>query len=80
MRYSDSEGDGNNINIFINPNVTNSPYLISSTTLQTQLFRVIQVEEQDDINYVITALSYVEGKYDFIENGYFLYQKEKYLF
>ena len=50
------------------PNV-NAPYLISSTTLQTQLFRVIQVEEQDDINYVITALSYVEGKYAFIENG-----------
>ena len=48
------------------PNI-NAPYLISSTTLQTQLFRVIQVEEQDDINYVITALSYVEGKYDFIE-------------
>ena len=50
------------------PNV-NAPYLISSTTLQTQLFRVIQVEEQDDINYVISALSYVEGKYAFIENG-----------
>ena len=48
--------------------LTNSPYLISSTTLKTQLFRVIQVEEQDDINYVITALSYVEGKYNFIEN------------
>ena len=50
------------------PNV-NAPYLISSTTLQTQLFRVIQVEEQDDINYIITALSYVEGKYAFIEDG-----------
>jgi len=48
---------------------TNAPYVISSTTLQTQLFRVIQVEEQDDINYVITALTYVEGKYNFIENG-----------
>jgi predicted phage tail protein len=47
----------------------NSPYLISSTSLQTQLFRVIQVEEQDDVNYVISALSYVEGKYAFIENG-----------
>ena len=33
----------------------NSPYLLSSTTLQTQLFRVIKVEEQDDINYVISA-------------------------
>jgi predicted phage tail protein len=50
------------------PNV-NSPYLISSTDLQTQLFRVVQVEEQDDVNYTITALSYVEGKYAFIENG-----------
>ena len=50
------------------PNV-NSPYLLSSTSLQTQLFRVIQVEEQDDINYLITALSYVEGKYAFIEDG-----------
>ena len=50
------------------PNV-NAPYVISSTTLQTQLFRVIQVEEQDDINYVITALTYVEGKYAFIENN-----------
>jgi len=47
----------------------NSPYLISSNSLQTQLFRVIQVQEQDDINYAITALSYVEGKYDFIESG-----------
>ena len=53
------------------PNV-NAPYLISSTTLQTQLFRVIQVEEQDDINYVITALSYVEGKYNFIEDSSFV--------
>jgi len=48
---------------------TNSPFLISSTTLQTQLFRVITVEEQDDINYLITALTYVEGKYAFIEDG-----------
>ena len=47
----------------------NAPYLISSTSLQTQLFRVIQVEEQDGLNYVITALTYVEGKYNFIENG-----------
>ena len=50
------------------PNV-NSPYLISSTTLQTQLFRVISVEELDDISYSITALTYVEGKYAFIEDG-----------
>jgi len=50
------------------PNV-NAPYVISSNALQTQLFRVIQVEEQDDVNYAITCLSYVEGKYNFIETG-----------
>ena len=50
------------------PNV-NAPYLLSSTSLQTQLFRVIQVEEQEGSNYVISALTYVEGKYAFIEDG-----------
>jgi predicted phage tail protein len=61
--------DGTTASTFSSAPLPNSPYLISSTSLQTQLFRVIQVEEQDDINYVITALSYVEGKYAFIENN-----------
>nr|BAR21603.1 phage-related protein tail component-like protein [uncultured Mediterranean phage uvMED]BAR21615.1 phage-related protein tail component-like protein [uncultured Mediterranean phage uvMED]BAR21685.1 phage-related protein tail component-like protein [uncultured Mediterranean phage uvMED]BAR21696.1 phage-related protein tail component-like protein [uncultured Mediterranean phage uvMED]BAR21717.1 phage-related protein tail component-like protein [uncultured Mediterranean phage uvMED] len=61
--------DGTTASAFTSAPNVNAPYLISSTTLQTQLFRVIQVEEQDDINYVVTALSYVEGKYAFIENG-----------
>ncbi len=61
--------DGTTASAFTSAPNVNAPYLISSTTLQTQLFRVIQVEEQDDINYVISALSYVEGKYAFIENG-----------
>ena len=61
--------DGTTASEFSSAPVPNSPYLISSTTLQTQLFRVIQVQEQDEVNYVITALSYVEGKYAFIENG-----------
>ena len=47
----------------------NAPYVISSNTLKTQLFRVVQVEEQDDCKYEIQALTYIEGKYDFIENG-----------
>ena len=50
------------------PNV-NANFLISNVTTQSQLFRVITVEEQDGINYGITALSYVEGKYAFIEDG-----------
>ncbi len=47
----------------------NTPFLISNVSIQSQLFRVITVEEQDGINYAITALSYVEGKYAFIEDG-----------
>ena len=50
------------------PNV-NTVWMISNVTVQSQLFRVITVEEQDGINYSITALSYVEGKYAFIEDG-----------
>ena len=60
--------DGTTVSAFSSAPNVNSPYLISSTTLKTQLFRVIQVEEQDDINYVITALSYVENKYAFIDD------------
>ena len=50
------------------PNV-NTVWLLQNTSVQAQLFRVIAVEEQDGINYSITALSYVEGKYAFIEDG-----------
>ncbi len=50
------------------PNV-NTIWMISNVTVQSQKFRVITVEEQDGVNYAITALSYVEGKYAFIEDG-----------
>ena len=50
------------------PNV-NTAWILSNTSVEPQLFRVITVEEQDGINYAITALSYVEGKYAFIEDG-----------
>jgi len=50
------------------PNV-NTIWIISNVTIESQKFRVITVEEQDGVNYSITALSYVEGKYDFIEDG-----------
>jgi len=50
------------------PNV-NTVWLLENTTVQAQKFRVITIEEQDGINYSITALSYVPGKYDFIEDG-----------
>jgi len=50
------------------PNV-NSIWLIQSDSLQAQTFRVITVEEQDGINFAITALTYIEGKYANIEQG-----------
>ena len=40
-----------------------------SSTLEAQTYRVITVEEQDGINYAITALTYVAGKYANIESG-----------
>ncbi len=50
------------------PNV-NAVWSISNDTVETQKFRVITVEESDGINYAITALSYVNEKYAFIEDG-----------
>ena len=47
----------------------NSVWLLENDEVLPQKFRVITVEEQDGINYVITALSYVPGKYPFIEDG-----------
>ena len=47
----------------------NTVWLLQDDTVQAQKFRVLNVEEQDGINYVITALSYVNEKYAFIEDG-----------
>ena len=47
----------------------NSMWMLSSSTLEAQTFRVISVEEQDGINYAISALTYIPGKYDNIELG-----------
>ena len=50
------------------PNV-NSIWLVQSSTLEAQTYRVITVEEQDGINFAITALTYLDGKYNNIEQG-----------
>ncbi len=47
----------------------NTIYLIQNSTIESQKFRVITVEETDSINYTITALSYIDTKYEFIEDG-----------
>ena len=50
------------------PNV-NAIWLLQSSTLEAQTFRVLTVEEEDGINYAITALTYIDGKYNNIESG-----------
>ncbi len=50
------------------PNI-NTVWLLQNDTVLAQKFRVITVEESDGINYAITALSYVNAKYAFIEDG-----------
>jgi len=47
----------------------NTIWLIQNSTVESQKFRVITVEETDSINYTITALSYIDTKYAFIEDG-----------
>ena len=52
------------------PNV-NSVWLLENDEVLPQKFRVITVEEVDGVNYSITALSYVDEKYNFIEEENF---------
>ena len=47
----------------------NTVWIAESTNLKPQKFRVITIEEQDDINYAITAIKYNDGKYANIEDG-----------
>ena len=48
---------------------SNAIWVVESSTLQTSLWRVISVTEQDGINYAIAALSYNASKYNYIERG-----------
>ena len=48
---------------------SNSLWLLESSNLEPQTFRVISVEEQEGISYVISGLTYIAGKYANIEQG-----------
>jgi predicted phage tail protein len=50
------------------PNV-NSVWLVETTSIQSSLWRVLAVGEEDGIRYKVTALEYDPSKYDFIELG-----------
>ena len=47
----------------------NSLWLLQSSNLEAQTYRVISVEEKDRIQYTISALTYIAGKYANIEQG-----------
>jgi len=46
---------------------TGAPWVIGITTLSSQLFRVVSVQEQEGDQYVITGVKYDYSKYDYIE-------------
>jgi len=46
-----------------------SIWMLSSNDLKPQFYRVISVEEQENTNFVITGLTYIDGKYNNIELG-----------
>ena len=47
----------------------NSVWVIENTTLEPTTWRVINVQEQENLTFSITAASHNSGKYDFVEDG-----------
>ena len=50
------------------PNV-NAPYIFETSTLETTSWRVVNVKENEDSTYTITALEHDSAKYAFVEDG-----------
>ena len=48
---------------------SNTVWMLENDTVNAQSFRVMSVEEQDNVNYAVSALAYVNEKYAFIEDG-----------
>lgn len=57
------------------PNV-NSVWVYQTNSLQTSLWRVLAVEEQDQAQYAVTALAYNASKYSYIERDRPLQQRD----
>ena len=47
----------------------NSIWILESPSLQASTWRVLSINEQDGINYGITAIAHNESKYGYIEDG-----------
>jgi len=47
----------------------NSVWVIENTTIEPTTWRVVNVQEQENLTFSITAASHNSGKYDFVEDG-----------
>jgi predicted phage tail protein len=54
---------------FSRPPQAGSVWLVENADIQPTQWRVLGVQEQDGINFAVTAISYNATKYGFIENG-----------
>jgi hypothetical protein len=57
------------------PNV-NSVWVYETSNIQPSTWRVLAIQEQDGINYTVSALSYNASKYDYIERDQPLQQRD----
>lgn len=54
----------------------NSIWIYQTSDLQTSTWRVVSVEEQDGTKYIVNALAYNASKYDYVEQGLKLEQRD----
>ena len=54
----------------------NSVWIYQTSNIQTSTWRVLTVQEQDGSNYAISAIAYNASKYDYIERGTALEQRD----
>ena len=54
----------------------NSVWIFQTSNIQASTWRVLTVSEQEGAQYGITALAYNAGKYDYIERGALLQQRD----
>ena len=59
----------------VTPNV-NTVWVYQTSNIQTSTWRVLSVAEQDGSNYAISAIAYNASKYDYIERGTALEQRD----
>ena len=59
----------------VTPNV-NTVWIYQTSNIQTSTWRVLGVAEQDGSNYAISAIAYNASKYDYIERGTALEQRD----